>query len=257
MPGEEQTSTDTTILPRSIRSWIGSDKVVNAIDKLNRILGLQEERARIIPRLILRISTRDLHPAEFTEALSRELQIGLGAAKTIAAELKENILNPIEAALDEWGVDINLIDTEGALPEMPKPKPEPKPPLPKPTLPKSPFPKPPARKLEQKHVPEQRTEPKTPFVIHKEAGGELPYTEKAVPKKRFSLQGGGGFFKDAFGAKKKAKAKVVHFSEHRTSVGDIGDDTGFIDLSKIESGGKARMDKKIKPKTEGNIVDLS
>ncbi|KKK56701.1 hypothetical protein LCGC14_3061880, partial [marine sediment metagenome] len=102
-----QSSLQNTLqeVPEDIRSWISSEKTTYFMMELNEKLGLREERVRIIPRLLLRLEVKDLHAAEFVDAISQELTIGPEKAKSIAIELKENILKPIEASLSDW--DIN------------------------------------------------------------------------------------------------------------------------------------------------------
>jgi len=253
-------------VPSSIKSWTGSDKTVRFIANLNEMLGLKQERRRIVPRLILRLIVKDLHPAEFINTLSQELQIGPESARTIAAEVKEHVLLPIQPALDEWDVDIDLIDTAhaGTLQRVVPQEPE---------------------KREVEGAEEEmgeRTEPAAeessrpeppvsgspkPFVLHTEESEALtpePAAPGATPpRKRLSLSSlGGGFFgnvpKEADATPSARvnipeKPRVVHYREHQAPVGDVGDDQGFIDLSTIES---RRGAKDVRPKVEGNTIDL-
>ena len=242
-------------VPEEIRSWIGSEKITYFLMRLNDQLGLKDERARIIPRLLLRLEVKDVHPAGFTDALSQELQIGPGAAKSIAAELVENALKPIEPALAEWGADIDLIDIAGAGPltTMVRPTPETKPAAP----PRAPLP-----------LRELPSVPSEPLILHKEEREELEKSAEAE-RKSFTLSPfGGGFFDKKPSPQKmhevKPAARVVHYSEHRTPLGNAGlNGQGFIDLSKIGASAKGPEDKAKPapppvegPMLNGNTVDL-
>ncbi len=242
-------------VPGEIRSWVGSEKITLFIRGLNERLGLKDERARVIPRLLLRLEVKDIHPAEFADTLSRELQIGSGAAKSIAEELKENVLRPIEPALAEWGADIDLIDTTGAGPltTIVRPTPETKPAAP------------PRTSLPLRELPSVSNEP---LILHKEEREELKKPTEAE-RKSFTLSPfGGGFFDKKLSPQKapevKPVARVVHYSEHRTPLGNAElNGQGFIDLSKIGASAKGPENKAkpAPPPTEGpvlngNTVDL-
>lgn len=99
-------------VPEDIKEWVGSEKITNTIIKLNEKLGLKDDKRRIIPRMLLRLETKDLHPAEFIEEIAHSLDIGMKSANMIAEEIKEKVLEPIEPSLDQWGVNIDLIEPE-------------------------------------------------------------------------------------------------------------------------------------------------
>lgn len=99
-------------VPEDIKEWIGSEKITNTIIKLNKKLGLKDEKIKTIPRLMLKLETKELHPAEFIEEIAHSLDIGMKSANMIAEEIKEEILDPIEPSLKQWGVNIDLIEPE-------------------------------------------------------------------------------------------------------------------------------------------------
>ncbi len=97
-------------LPEKIRDWLASERATYAIIEINQRLGLFGIFIEIIPRLVLRLVVKDLNPDTFITALSKELDIDLASAKTIAQEIEEKILRPVAPALlREAGVDIKLI----------------------------------------------------------------------------------------------------------------------------------------------------
>ncbi len=263
-------------VPEDIRSWFGSEKTTYFIMELNQRLGLQEERARIIPKLLLRLEVKDIHPADFIDTLAQELLISPHTAKPIAEEIKEKILGPIEPSLSDWEINIDLIDTVGAtrFPET------------------APGEVVPVEKEEQK--PEKPSFKKAtggePLILHKEGGVQpLKTTKGAGARKSFSFPLG-KFFKQQSGATAappqvrietpknmgdKSKKRTVHYSEFRTSIpGPI--DTNFIDLTKLgpdskgdvpytnieskppkkKTGDKPKKSVDAGAKLEGNTVDL-
>ena len=97
-------------LPEHIRDWISSDTVTFSISETNSRLGLKEWRRRIIPELVLRLIVQDLDPVDFINEISRGLQISFQTAKSIAEEIENKVLKPIETELRrDVGVDVKLI----------------------------------------------------------------------------------------------------------------------------------------------------
>ncbi|HDY73241.1 MAG TPA: hypothetical protein ENH86_01560 [Candidatus Jorgensenbacteria bacterium] len=281
-----QSSLQNTLqeVPEDIRSWISSEKTTYFMMELNEKLGLREERVRIIPRLLLRLEVKDLHAAEFVDAISQELTIGPEKAKSIAIELKENILKPIEASLSDWDINIDLIDVEGGI-ALKKTKAT--------TYQKEGVTKERVSKIkEEEIVPLAPITSQEPKIIHQEERVSVSKTK--TPRRSFILSPGifkqKGVIKSETPVarittpKKKGGSHTVHYSELRTPVpgGMMGE--GFIDLTKLgpaskgaipyqnippqkseqgtqrspslKSGGVAKQKKERGPKLDGNTVDL-
>ena len=99
-------------LPESIQKWLSDENVVLIISEINQKLSLaiDDERAEIIPHLILRLCVQDLEPRNFINELSHELNISFDSAKILTQEIEERILKPIEAPLKiDVGVDLKLL----------------------------------------------------------------------------------------------------------------------------------------------------
>jgi len=113
-------------VPEEVRGWFGSEKVTRTLMELNERLGLRDEKRSIIPRVLLRLEVRDLPPEDFINTIAEELDIAPMSAKSITHEIKEIILEPIKSSLDDWEVNIDLIDVSGVpagikLPKIKKP----------------------------------------------------------------------------------------------------------------------------------------
>ena len=252
---------------------------------LDELLGLKEERRRIIPRLLLRLEVKDLHAADFVDAISQELTIGPQTAKSIAIEIKESMLKPIEASLTNWDINIDLIDVEGGI-ALKKTK-------------TTPYQENDVGKKQPPKIKEGETFPLTPItsqepkIIHQEE--RVSVSKIKTPRRSFILSPGifkqKGVIKSETPVarittpKKKGGSHTVHYSELRTPVpgGMMGE--GFIDLTKLGpaskgaipyqnippqkseqemqrppsslKGGRATQQKKEQgPKLDGNTVDL-
>lgn len=103
---------DFQALPEAIKNWLASIRLTSLISDINQKLGLQEEKRKILPQLILRLAVADLNPEDFIGEMMQELKINFQTAKALAQEIITKSLNPIEAPLrEEMGIDIKLILT--------------------------------------------------------------------------------------------------------------------------------------------------
>ncbi len=102
-------------VPEKIRDWFGSERITNLVIDLNGGIGVEGEEIRVIPKLLLRLEVKDLEPQNFTQELSSQLKVDYEIAKSIAREIKKQILEPISLTLLRWGIDINLIAIGGSL----------------------------------------------------------------------------------------------------------------------------------------------
>lgn len=114
-------------VPQKIRDWFSSEKITDLIINLNKELGLESkiepgpkfkpasEKAGIIPLFLLRLQIKDLEPQNFTQELSSQLNVDYETAKSIAREIKKQILEPISQTLLRWEVDVNRIAVGGLL----------------------------------------------------------------------------------------------------------------------------------------------
>ena len=271
-------------VPEDIRIWFGSEKTTYFVMELNEKLGLQEERTRIIPRLLLRLEVKDLHAAEFVDAISQELTIGPQMAKSIAIEIKEGILKQIEASLSDWDINIDLIDIEGGI-ALKKTKTT--------TSQEKGLGKEQVPKTKEKGVvslaPITSQEPK---IIHQEERVSVSKTK--TPRRSFILSPGifkqKGVIKSETPVarittpKKKGDSRTVHYSELRTPIPGGTTGESFIDLTKLgpaskgavpyqnippeknnqetskpslsKGGAAAQQGKEQGPKLDGNTVDL-
>lgn len=257
-------------VPSDIKEWIGSEKATNVLGKLNDKLGLKDNRRKIIPRLVLRLETKDLHPAEFIEELSHKLDIGLKSANMIAEEIKEEILKPIEPSLDQWGVNIDLIDTKSADVSVEKSKnkkPKKKEKIDNKDKTKEekegkeksdkniPINKSPVSKLKtttessdfeinskdkEEDGPEEKTKkerkPDDPFMIHQEKGREKERKrsnkKKKKRKKSFSFSSGGFFSSSSEEGEQDAPKAQIGTPEKSKKEKERGDKKGFFGLKK-------------------------
>lgn len=97
-------------LPEQIKDWAASLQTTYLIMELNKKLGFKNEKITIIPGLIFRLVTQNIDPSNFINELSHELNISFQTAKSIAQEIEERILRPVENELRrDVGVDVKLI----------------------------------------------------------------------------------------------------------------------------------------------------
>lgn len=130
-------------LPEKIGDWLGSDSITYLIIDLNKRLGLKGVAIGIVPDIIIDLVAKKLPPGELIPRIGRDLNVDLHIALTVAQEIEERMLRPIEAQLrTELGIDIKLAYwTQGAtkikteseiIPTQPIIPAPPLPPLPKP-----------------------------------------------------------------------------------------------------------------------------
>lgn len=100
-------------LPQPVKDWLVSLALAYIVMDLNRRLGLENnlDKFGVIPDLLLDVATKKTTPNEMINKISQYLDIDPVKATSIAKEIKEKMLRPIEATLRrELGVDINMID---------------------------------------------------------------------------------------------------------------------------------------------------
>lgn len=176
MPEQQTTSSilaSYQSLPAHIRDWASSEQTTFSISEINNRLGLKNEKRKIIPRLILRLTTQDLDPLNFINELSHELGVSFQTAKSISQDIEEKVLKPIENELRrDVGVDVKLIyfgqlgPRPAAAPTIPV---KPITPTPAATVPPAPAPAPiPAPQITpvapQPEMPQLAKPPKEPTV---------------------------------------------------------------------------------------------
>ena len=99
-------------LPEIIKEWLSDENVAYIIDEVNQRYNFTEEnnKWRVISRLVLRLCVQDLEPRDFINELSHWLNISFDSAKHLTQEIEEKILKPIEAPLKiDVGVDLKLL----------------------------------------------------------------------------------------------------------------------------------------------------
>jgi|GEM_PF-3634049 len=112
---------DFSSLSEKLRDWLSSIQLMFLIIELNKKLGFAIEKQIIVPRLIWQLVIGEVDPKNFVSELSKQLDISLSAAKSLAQEIEEKMLRPIEIALrTEMGVDTKVIYLA---PAAPSPKP--------------------------------------------------------------------------------------------------------------------------------------
>jgi len=97
-------------LPEPVKDWLWSEQVGYIITEITDRLGLPVEKLSIIPKLIYRLVVQDLEPINFINELSQELEVDFEIAKTIAKDIENNALKPIENDLRKAvGIDLKII----------------------------------------------------------------------------------------------------------------------------------------------------
>ena len=276
-------------LPENIRDWATSDSTMFSISEINTRLGLKEEKRRILPSLILRLITQNIDPQDFINELSYELNISFQTAKSIAQDIENSILKPIENELrKDVGVDVKLIyfgqpvarrpEAKFIIPNSQLPSSEIQKQAPPAPIAPSPLPISQTPKLETAPPPPslptlpKKIEPsvdlqsfefktEAPFILHQEgqystaSSSELP---KAKPSLNVKVQ---DYYQSEQEIKKPApkptaikletpQNRVVHYSGPTTKLNNLG-------LPKIPDQNTVDLRKFIKPPENGmNTVDL-
>lgn len=136
MPEIQKKRVEFKELPDPIKTWLASTQITLLVSDLNKRLGFKEEgKMRVIPTLILRLAISDITPNRFISELSKLLGVSPELAKSIAQEIEEKMLRPIEIILrNQLGIDIKLIHVSpSAAPMPPRPTPIVPPMPPRPT----------------------------------------------------------------------------------------------------------------------------
>lgn len=94
-------------LSPAIKEWAGSLHTSLQIGEINERLGIE---TNAIAKLLFLLIVQELDPLDFINELSYELGVSFQTAKSIAGDIEEKILRPIEAELKKnVGVDSKLI----------------------------------------------------------------------------------------------------------------------------------------------------
>lgn len=97
-------------LPPRIKEWLSSDQIYFLLREITDRLGLKENKAAGISKLILRLAIQNLDPLDFINELAHELGTSFQIAKAIAEDIEHKVLKPIESDLRrDVGVDVKLI----------------------------------------------------------------------------------------------------------------------------------------------------
>jgi hypothetical protein len=177
-------------LPDHVKDWLSSTQATHLVMEINGRLGLKDEKETIIPGLIFRLVTQNIEPLDFINELSHELGVSFQTAKSIAQDIEEKVLKPIENELRrDVGVDVKLIyfgqpsprptavPTVPAKPTTPAPIPPPISPAPAatpisptvaPVLSETPKPEKPKEPTVSLKSFEVKEEEEAPFILHQE-----------------------------------------------------------------------------------------
>ena len=97
-------------LSERLRDWLASIQLTFLIIELNQKLGFPLEKQIVIPRLIWKMVAGELAPEKFVSELGRQLEVSPSVARSLAQEIEERLLRPIETLLRiELGIDVKLI----------------------------------------------------------------------------------------------------------------------------------------------------
>jgi hypothetical protein len=97
-------------VPAPIKAWLGSDVVVDGIDKMDNQFTLPSGSAGVIAKLIQRLQIKDISPEYFSGELASELNLEKDKAVHITGEIKKNIFSHIGKDLADYGIDLSLLD---------------------------------------------------------------------------------------------------------------------------------------------------
>lgn len=97
-------------VPTPIKKWLGSDGVIDEIDKMENRFTLPSGSSPVIAKLIQRVQIKDISPDYFSGELASELNLDKDKAVHITGELKKNVFLPIKSEFSGYGIDINLLD---------------------------------------------------------------------------------------------------------------------------------------------------
>jgi hypothetical protein len=106
-------------VPASIRQWLGSVEMTEKNEALEKQFNLPTGSAGTIAKLIQRLQIKDLAPENFSGQLALELNLEKNKALLIVDEIKKAVLLPIQKELENYGVDVTLLDKFN--PAVPKP----------------------------------------------------------------------------------------------------------------------------------------
>lgn len=164
-------------MPEAIGNWLGSSELTYLIINLNRRLGLGGVKIRIIPELILKLYFKKIAPENLAENVAKQLGVSKDIAQTIAKEMEEKMLRPIELPLRRGlGIDIKKIYLPGPITTPPAPQQSPAPIF---QAPPTPSQQPIANSQTPEKPPSSKpTETKIPITVIKEEPGNDSWLNK-------------------------------------------------------------------------------
>lgn len=98
-----------TVPPR-IKAWLGSDTVIDVIDKLPHQFNLPEYSSAVVSKLIQKIQAKDISPENFAGELSLELNLDKNKALPIIDDLRKNIFIPLKNDFAAYGIDVDQLE---------------------------------------------------------------------------------------------------------------------------------------------------
>lgn len=100
-------------IPERVREYLGSPKVINTIENLGIKTGIPFPS--LLPAIVFDVVSGKIDPAKLKESIKERIKLRDKKINTIALEIKERILRPVQNDLKNAGVDIEKIDVAGAL----------------------------------------------------------------------------------------------------------------------------------------------
>lgn len=97
-------------VPAPIKTWLGSDDIINDIDKMDSKFMIPKGSSDVIVKLIQMIQVKDMDPGYFSGELASTLKLDKNKATHITAEIKKTIFSPISKDLEEYGINISELD---------------------------------------------------------------------------------------------------------------------------------------------------
>lgn len=101
-------------IPQQIRQQLFSEHADAVLAKIIRRADIQNPSS--VPGVLFRLLIKELPAHDFIETLSREGNLNLGKARSVALLIKEKILETERRSLFRWGIDISDIKVHDASP---------------------------------------------------------------------------------------------------------------------------------------------
>ncbi len=94
-------------VPQEIKSWFGSEKMVELITIIINVFAIEEKDESVIPKILFAIELKRLAPKDLEREIADKLKFDVEKRNRLVSEIRNTLLVPIKNQLLDFGIDID------------------------------------------------------------------------------------------------------------------------------------------------------